>query len=72
MSSPPVRSWRSRAIACERSRPAQRQAVKRFCRLSATRFVQSSGNGVTLLPFDGWYTHSFAWARRPLHEAGLQ
>jgi cell wall-associated NlpC family hydrolase len=34
-------------------------------------FVQSSGEGVTLLPFDGWYTHSFAWARRPLSEAGL-
>jgi cell wall-associated NlpC family hydrolase len=34
-------------------------------------FVQSSGEGVTLLPFDGWYTHSFAWARRPLREAGL-
>jgi cell wall-associated NlpC family hydrolase len=35
-------------------------------------FVQSSGEGVTLLPLDGWYTHSFAWARRPLHEAGLE
>jgi prepilin-type processing-associated H-X9-DG protein len=34
-------------------------------------FVQSSGEGVTLLPFDGWYTRSFAWARRPLREAGL-
>jgi cell wall-associated NlpC family hydrolase len=34
-------------------------------------FVQSSGEGVTLLPFDSSYTHSFAWARRPLHEAGL-
>jgi cell wall-associated NlpC family hydrolase len=34
-------------------------------------FIQSSDNGVTLLPFDGWYTQSFAWARRPLHEAGL-
>jgi cell wall-associated NlpC family hydrolase len=34
-------------------------------------FVQSSGNGVTLLPFDGWYTRTFAWARRPLREAGL-
>ena len=34
-------------------------------------FVQSSGNGVTLLPLDGWYTRSFAWARRPLREAGL-
>jgi cell wall-associated NlpC family hydrolase len=35
-------------------------------------FVQSSGNGVTLLPVDGWYIRSFAWARRPLHEAGLE
>ncbi len=34
-------------------------------------FIQSSGEGVTLLPFDGWYTHGFAWARRPLREAGL-
>jgi cell wall-associated NlpC family hydrolase len=34
-------------------------------------FIQSSGEGVTLLPFDGWYTHSFAWGRRPLREAGL-
>jgi cell wall-associated NlpC family hydrolase len=34
-------------------------------------FVQSSDEGVTLLPFDGWYTGSFAWGRRPLREAGL-
>jgi cell wall-associated NlpC family hydrolase len=34
-------------------------------------FVQSSSEGVTLLPFDGWYTRRFAWARRPLREAGL-
>jgi cell wall-associated NlpC family hydrolase len=34
-------------------------------------FVQSSGEGVTLLPFDGWYARTFAWARRPLREAGL-
>ena len=34
-------------------------------------FIQSSGEGVTLLPFDGWYTRTFAWARRPLREAGL-
>jgi cell wall-associated NlpC family hydrolase len=34
-------------------------------------FVQSSGAGVTLLPFDGWYTRSYAWGRRPLREAGL-
>jgi cell wall-associated NlpC family hydrolase len=34
-------------------------------------FVQSSDRGVTLLPFAGWYTQSFAWGRRPLREAGL-
>jgi cell wall-associated NlpC family hydrolase len=34
-------------------------------------FAQSSGQGVTVLPFDGWYRESFAWARRPLREAGL-
>ena len=35
-------------------------------------FVQSSDEGVTVLPFQGWYAGSFAWARRPLHEAGLE
>jgi cell wall-associated NlpC family hydrolase len=34
-------------------------------------FVHSSGNGVTLQPLTGWYATSFAWARRPLAEAGL-
>ena len=34
-------------------------------------FIQSSGEGVTLLPFGGWYTTNFAWGRRPLREAGL-
>ena len=33
--------------------------------------VQSSGDGVTVAPFDGWYRSAFAWARRPLAEAGL-
>jgi len=33
--------------------------------------IHSSGNGVTLVPFDGWYASSFAWARRPLREAAL-
>jgi cell wall-associated NlpC family hydrolase len=33
--------------------------------------VHSSGNGVTIVPFAGWYEHGFAWARRPLHEAAL-
>lgn len=34
-------------------------------------FVHSSSGGVTLQPLQGWYATSFAWARRPLAEAGL-
>ncbi|HEY7792612.1 MAG TPA: C40 family peptidase [Gaiellaceae bacterium] len=34
-------------------------------------FVHSSSNGTTLHPFAGWYRDRFAWARRPLREAGL-
>ena len=34
-------------------------------------FVHSSNAGVTLQPLQGWYSTSFAWARRPLTEAGL-
>ncbi len=34
-------------------------------------FIQSSDEGVTLLPFGGWYATNYAWGRRPLREAGL-
>ncbi len=34
-------------------------------------FIQSSDEGVTLLPLSDGRTDSFAWARRPLREAGL-
>jgi cell wall-associated NlpC family hydrolase len=34
-------------------------------------FVHSSGYGVALAQLTGWYRSSFAWARRPLAEAGL-
>jgi hypothetical protein len=34
-------------------------------------FVHSSGHGVTLAPLTGWYSAHFAWARRPLREAGF-
>ena len=34
-------------------------------------FIHSSGNGTTLHPLEGWYRDRFAWARRPLREAGL-
>ncbi|MGH3103316.1 MAG: C40 family peptidase, partial [Gaiellaceae bacterium] len=33
--------------------------------------AHSSRNGVTLVPLAGWYLERFAWARRPLAEAGL-
>jgi cell wall-associated NlpC family hydrolase len=35
-------------------------------------FVHSSDRGVTLQPLTGWYETRFAWARRPLAEAGLE
>jgi cell wall-associated NlpC family hydrolase len=35
-------------------------------------FVHSSSRGTTIVPLDGWYVDSFAWARRPLAEAGLE
>jgi cell wall-associated NlpC family hydrolase len=35
-------------------------------------FVHSSGQGTTIAPLAGWYASGFAWARRPLAEAGLE
>jgi cell wall-associated NlpC family hydrolase len=34
-------------------------------------FIQSSGYGVAVAQLAGWYAQRFAWARRPLAEAGL-
>ena len=34
-------------------------------------FIHSSEYGVALAQLDGWYANEFAWARRPLAEAGL-
>ena len=34
--------------------------------------VHSSSAGTTLVPLAGWYRDRFAWARRPLVEAGLE
>lgn len=34
-------------------------------------FIHSSGYGVALAQLQGWYQDRFAWARRPLAEAGL-
>ncbi len=52
-----------------KSKPAQVDHAALY--LGNGWLIQSSGEGVTLLPFDGWYTRSFAWGRRPLQEAGL-
>jgi cell wall-associated NlpC family hydrolase len=35
-------------------------------------FIQSSDEGVALAQLTGWYRKKFAWARRPLREAGLE
>jgi cell wall-associated NlpC family hydrolase len=35
-------------------------------------FIQSSDEGVALAQLSGWYRKKFAWARRPLREAGLE
>jgi len=34
-------------------------------------FIHSSEYGVAVAKLDGWYAREFAWARRPLAEAGL-
>jgi cell wall-associated NlpC family hydrolase len=34
-------------------------------------FIHSSGYGVAIASLTGWYAKRFAWARRPLAEAGL-
>jgi cell wall-associated NlpC family hydrolase len=53
-----------------RSKPAQIDHVGIY--LGSGWFVQSSEEGVALAPLtSAWYSSRFAWARRPLAEAGL-
>jgi cell wall-associated NlpC family hydrolase len=52
-----------------RSKPAQVDHAAIY--LGNGWLAQSSGYGVALAPFDGWYRSSFAWGRRPPVEAGL-
>ena len=52
-----------------RSRPSQ--VTHAGIAMGGGWFVHSSGNGTTIAPLEGWYVDTFAWARRPLAEAGL-
>lgn len=52
-----------------KSKPAQVGHAAIY--LGSGWFVHSSRYGTTLHPFAGWYRERFAWARRPLREAGL-
>ena len=51
------------------SRPAQVDHMGIY--VGGGWFVHSSSNGVALTQLQGWYRDRFAWARRPLAEAGL-
>jgi cell wall-associated NlpC family hydrolase len=55
--------------AGRQSKPAQ--VTHAGIALGGGWFVHSSGNGTTIAPLEGWYVDTFAWARRPLKEAGL-
>ncbi|MGE5691989.1 MAG: C40 family peptidase [Pseudomonadota bacterium] len=52
-----------------RSKPAQVDHMGIYA--GAGWMVHSSGAGTTLVRLEGWYRQRFAWARRPLAEAGL-
>jgi cell wall-associated NlpC family hydrolase len=52
-----------------RSKPSQIYHTAIY--LGGGWLIQSSGNGVDVVPLEGWYASRFAWARRPLAEAGL-
>jgi cell wall-associated NlpC family hydrolase len=52
-----------------RSKPAQIDHMGIY--LGSGWFIHSSRYGVAVAPLSGWYDKRFAWARRPLAEAGL-
>jgi cell wall-associated NlpC family hydrolase len=52
-----------------RSKPSQINHTAIY--LGGGWLIQSSENGVDVVPLEGWYKTRFAWARRPLAEAGL-
>jgi cell wall-associated NlpC family hydrolase len=52
-----------------RSKPSQVGHMGIY--LGSGWMIHSSSQGVALVPLTGWYARTFAWARRPLAEAGL-
>jgi len=52
-----------------KSKPAQVDHMGIY--LGDGSFIHSSGYGVAVASLSGWYAKRFAWARRPLAEAGL-
>jgi len=52
-----------------RSKPSQVDHMGIY--VGAGWMAHSSRFGTTLVPMEGWYRDKFAWARRPLAEAGL-
>ena len=52
-----------------RSKPTQINHTAIY--LGGGWLIQSSDYGVAVAPLEGWYANRFAWARRPLAEAGL-
>jgi len=54
----------------ERSKPKEVDHMGLY--LGNGWMIHSSRYGVALAPLDGWYREGFAWARRPLAEAGLE
>jgi cell wall-associated NlpC family hydrolase len=54
----------------ERSKPKEVDHMGLY--LGNGWMIHSSRFGVALAPLDGWYREGFAWARRPLAEAGLE
>lgn len=53
-----------------RSKPTQIDHTGIY--LGSGWFIHSSDHGVALARLQGWYLERFAWARRPLAEAGLE
>jgi cell wall-associated NlpC family hydrolase len=54
----------------ERSKPKEIDHMSLY--LGNGWMIHSSRYGVAPAPLDGWYRDGFAWARRPLAEAGLE